>query len=210
MDSQWYSLPSVLWSSHLFPCLQPHISPLRLINRRTKLTIDKAISEYTALLRHRLSHIHPFDHIRTAISSHHSHALSILLQLQHSSRLAALLQREPSQDLREIADFMYKLGHPEEKLKKGWPEARWQLANLSLFIPQLMNFDGKLSQEAVFLVEKLTEPIKDREIRLLFEFICDYNAVNQLKTEEFVEREREFEETSRLFTVILKLKSLVG
>lgn len=104
--------------------------------------------------------------------------------------------------------FLYRLGHPLEEQTKGWAEARWQLTNLPIFIPQLTEFDGKLGNEAADLLERLGEDIREREGRLLVAFLREYSAAAALLTLEFRRKEQRKNEEMRLFTWVSKINSL--
>lgn len=207
---EWWKLPSVLWSAYLLDCIPTQISALRLVDKRTKAVIEKALGEYLNLLRQKLAQsktVERVELVRKQVALHRTKAQALLLQVQGSG-LHTLLLRDPSPVLQEIALFLYRLGHPSEKQSKGWPEARWQLSNLPLFLSQLTDFDGRLREEAADLAARLTETGREREIRLLMAFVREYSAAATLITPEFLVEERKNELELRLFAFVSKICAL--
>jgi len=212
MEGKWWKLPSVLWSAYLLDCIPAEIFALRLVDRRTKIVIEKALDQYLSLLRQKLARSKTLERIevvRRQVGVHRTQAQALLLQVQGSG-LHTLLLREPSPVLQEVALFLYRLGHPNEEQSKGWPEARWQLANLPLFLSQLTDFDGRLREEAADLIARLTETVREREVKLLLAFVREYSAAAALITSEFIVAEQRNKAEMRLFACVSKICSLRG
>lgn len=210
MESKWYELPSVLWSAYLFDCVPGDLGALRLVDRRTKAVVERALDEYLSLIRQRLAISKDFEYIelvKRQVSKHRAQAQTLLLRIQ-TSGLSILMLHDPSPALQEVAIFLYRLGHPLEEQSRGWAEARWQLANLPIFISQLTEFDGRLGNEAADLLERLGEDIREREGRLLVAFVREYSAAAALLTLEFRGKERRKNEEMRLFAWVSKISSL--
>ena len=213
MEWGWSRLPATLWGYTVFDWMEiGEVLTLRLVDKRTKETVESAVEVYFQSLTAR----HPSNDdylslttVSASIQACKSAALSFLLRLQTPPLLALINHPQPTEELTRVGRLVWKLGHPGEGGDGEWAEARWMLVNIELFVDVLTRFDGRMTAQVSEVLMRYSDSNCGRAVKCLLSYLSEYRSGCSFNTEDYFFSLKRLKAFERRFAVVSKLVFLI-